>query len=227
MYSQYYTLKPKAITLRKAGKTYGEIKKMLGKPVSKSTLSHWFRDVSFTKIQQERLQKRVSVNIKRAQIKAWLVNKQKREKYIKNIRNRVKHLSNTVWKKDSAKIALSMLYLGEGAKTNGGSLMFGNSDPLVICLFLRLLRYCYTIDEKKFRCTLQCRADQNIKALEKFWSRITKISLTRFYQARVDPRTIGKLSMNPDYKGVCRIDYFSGDIFMELKQIAIVLFKGP
>ena len=30
MYSRYYTLKPKAVRLRKAGKTYGEIKKILG-----------------------------------------------------------------------------------------------------------------------------------------------------------------------------------------------------
>jgi len=104
--------------------------------------------------------------------------------------------------------------------------MFGNSDPPIITLFLSLLRRCYNIDENKFRCTLQCRADQNIPKLEKFWSQVTKIPMPQFYKARIDPRTIGKPSRKPDYKGVCRIDYFSGDIFMELKQIMEVIL-GP
>ncbi|MDO8474164.1 MAG: hypothetical protein Q7S62_01275 [bacterium] len=226
MYSRYYTFKPKAVRLRKAGKTYGEIKKILRESISKSTLSHWFRDIILTKIQQGRLQKRVSINIKRAQIKAWAVNKKRREEYIQNVRDRVRHFPNELRRKKSAKIALAMLYLGEGAKTNGGSLMFGNSDPSVICLFLHLLRYCYDIDEKKFRCTLQCRSDQNIEKLEKFWSRMTQIPPSQFYKARVDPRTIGKPSRNLEYKGVCRIDYFSGEIFIELQQIVEVLYTG-
>jgi len=119
-----------------------------------------------------------------------------------------------------------MLYLVEGSKNQRGSLMFGNSDPLVIRLFLNLLRRCYDVDENKFRCTLQCKADQNIKRLEKFWSKITDIPLSQFYKARIDPRTIGKPSRKLDYKGVCRIDYFSGDVFMELKQIVNVISEG-
>ena len=105
--------------------------------------------------------------------------------------------------------------------------MFGNSDPSIISLFMSLLRYCYNIDESKFRCTLQCRADQNTKKLEKFWSQITKIPLSQFYKARVDPRTIDKPSKKLNYKGVCRIDYFSADLFIELKQIAEIIHRGP
>ena len=106
--------------------------------------------------------------------------------------------------------------MGEVAKTKRGSLMFGNSDPRVIALFLRLLRQCYNINEDKFRCTLQCRADQNIETLERFWSKITNVPLKQFYKARVDSRTIGKKSRKMDYKGVCRIDYFSADLFNEI-----------
>jgi len=70
-------------------------------------------------------------------------------------------------------------------------------------------------------------ADQNIKKLEKFWSQVTKISLSQFYKARIDPRTIGKPSKKPNYKGVCRIDYFSADLFIELMQIPKIIHKGP
>jgi len=226
VYSQYYSLKPKAIKLRKAGKTYSEIRKALGEPISKSTLSHWFRDMYLTKLQQERISKQVFRNIQKAQAKAWMINKAKRERYIQEVRERVSHLANELRRKDSAKIALAMLYLGEGGKTMKGSLMFGNANPFVVQLFLSLLRYCYDVDETKFRCTVQCRADQDVKSLEGFWSRTTKIPSLQFYKARVDPRTIGLPSKNSDYKGVCRIDYFSGDIFMELKQITTVIFEG-
>ncbi len=104
--------------------------------------------------------------------------------------------------------------------------MFGNSDPFIINLFVSLLRYCYSVDECKFRCTIQCRADQNIKELELFWSRVTKIPLLQFYKARVDPRTVNKPSKKKDYKGVCRIDYFSADLFFEIIKIPEIISKG-
>jgi len=31
----------------------------------------------------------------------------------------------------------------EGSRRTKGSIMFGNSDPLIIGLFLNLLRFCY------------------------------------------------------------------------------------
>ena len=93
--------------------------------------------------------------------------------------------------------------------------------------FLYLLRYCYDIDEKKLRCTVQSRADQNVGELEKFWSKITEIPPSQFYKTRIDSRTIGKKSKKLNYKGVCRIDYFSGDLFIELMQIPKIIYKGP
>lgn len=226
MYSPHYHLKPRVIKLRKLGKTYGEIRKSLGVNIPKSTLSDWCRDIPLSTQQQELIKRLMKTASDKGLATAWTVNKARRVKYIKTVKERVQHLSEQLKDKGTAKIALAMLYLGEGAKTIKGSLMFGNSDPSAIGLFLKLLRYCYVVNESKFRCTLQCRADQNIRGLEKFWSGITKIPLAQFYKARVDPRTIGKPSKNLDYRGVCRIDYFSGDTFMELKQIVEVIFEG-
>lgn len=227
MRSQYYTFKLTAVTLRKKGKTYGEIKRIIGKPIPKSTLSYWFRSIIISKTYQRRLSKKVFENIKNAQARALITNRLKRERYIQEVKNRVKHLLIKLKNKDTAKIALAMLFLGEGSKKAKGRVVFGNSDPATVKLFLELLRYCYKINENKFRCTLQCRADQNIKKLEKFWTKVTNISQNQFYKAKVDSRTIGKPTKKLDYKGVCRIDYFSGDIFMELKQIIEVITKGP
>ncbi|MCX6715889.1 MAG: hypothetical protein NT077_02600 [Candidatus Taylorbacteria bacterium] len=94
----------------------------------------------------------------------------------------------------------------------------------LIAMFLQLLRKCYTLDEEKFRCTVMCRADQDIAQLQNFWSGITHIPLMKFYRATIDQRTIGKPTRKPDYKGVCRINYFSAMIAKELCQIPKLLF---
>ena len=219
-------LKKKVIFLRKQGKTYGEIQKILKCKIPKSTLSFWCKNIELSNQQKLKIEVFVKRNIEKGRQKALRTNKLKREKYFHSIEERVGHLKNIIQNKDVAKIALAMLYLGEGSKTLKSSLTFGNSDPQIIRLFIDLLRSCYQIDERKFRCTLQARADQNIKELEEFWSTKTKIPLNQFYKARVDSRTIGKVSRKKDYKGVCRIDYFSADIFWELIYI-MKSFNGP
>ena len=210
-------LKEKATKLREKGKTYLEIQKILKVLIPKSTLSYWCHSIPLPLDYQRRIQDYNKFNLSKARKIALGVIKAKREKYLQSVAGRNKHLVTALKNKDTAKIVLAVLYLGEGAKNyKRGSIMFGNSDPFIINLFLYLLRYCYDIDESKFRCTLLCRADQNIKKLEKFWSQITKIPSSRFYKARIDPRTIGKPSKKLDYKGVCKIDYFSADLFIEL-----------
>lgn len=220
-------LRKKIIKLREKGKTYSEIQNNLKITIPKSTLSYWCKNAKLPKEYYKRIQKIILNNAQKGRAVALIVNQVKRKKHLRSLLEHNKHLAAIFKNKDTAKIALVMLYLGEGSKTQRGSLKFGNSDPFIISLFLHLLRYCYNIDESKFRCTLQCRADQNIKKLEKLWFRVTKIPLSQFYKARVDPRTIGKPSKKLDYKGVCCIDYFSADIFIELMQIPRIIHRGP
>lgn len=222
MKSRYHNLKNRAVLLRKNGKTYSEIRSKLNCPIPKSTLSTWFKNIILSEDQKGVLKKRIIDNINRSRKIALATNRKKREHYLKAVTDRVWQLKQLVENKDIAKIVAAVLYMGEGKKSSS-SIVFGNSDPKIISLFLRLLRRCYNIDENKFRCTLQCRADQNIKILEKFWSKTTRIPLKKFYKAQIDPRTIGKPTKKPDYKGVCRIDYFSADIFNELMKIAEII----
>lgn len=212
--------------LRREGKTYQEIQKKMDLLIPKSTLSFWCKKIDLPHGYKNRIDAYNKFNLAKARKIALALHRVERKKYLNSIMERNRHLKFALKNKDTAKIALAILYLGEGSKGQRGSLMFGNSDSLIISLFLRLLRHCYNIDERKFRCTLQCRADQNIKKLELFWSRVTKIPLSQFYKARVDPRTINKPSKKKDYKGVCRIDYFSADLFFEITKIPEIINKG-
>lgn len=224
MKSKYYTFKSQVITLRKSGKTYGEIIKAVNKNIPKSTLSNWCHSIYLTSEQKKKIDKAVEENYKKGLKVALVINKERREKYLKSITYRNKHLSSILKNVNVAKVTLSILYLGEGAKSlSRGSLYFGNSDPFIIHMFLSLMRKCYKLDESKFRCTVLCRADQNIVNLERFWLKITKIPRSQFYKARIDPRTIGKPSRNINYKGVCKIDYFSADLFLELMSIPKII----
>lgn len=126
--------------------------------------------------------------------------------------------------KPVAKLVLATLFIGEGSKRTSSSLVFGNSNVYVIQLFLRLLRSCYIVDESRLHCTVQCRADQDQRHLVQFWSKATGIAERQFYKSRVDLRTIGKPSEYAEYKGVCRIDYFSAEVYNELRAISSVLF---
>lgn len=152
----------------------------------------------------------------------------RRAKVIKELRNRYRHLGRVMFGRDVTIIALAMLYLCEGSKQpNRASITFSNSDQMIVRMFLRLLRRAYDVDPSKFRCTVQGRADQDFEQLERHWSRVTGVPLTQFYASRIDARTHGKPSKKVDYKGVCRIDYFSAAIYQELAVIGSLLTEGP
>lgn len=220
-------LKKEVITLRKKGYTYNEIISKLRVVIPKGTLSSWCRDVPLPRKYETKLKKLNNEALTKARICSIEASKIARQKELEIIHSKNFPLIKTIKNKDVAKIALAMLYLGEGRKDRKrGALLFGNSEPLVISLFLYLLRLVYDIDEKKFRCTVQCRADQDTKTLEKLWSEVTKIPLNQFYKTRIDPRTIGKPTKKLDYKGVCCIDYFSSKVFAELLELPNVIKKG-
>ena len=153
-------------------------------------------------------------------------NRNKRAMRLGKIKEKVSHLPSLLKNRDIAKVALAMLYWCEGAKTRYGSLALGNSDPALISTFLLLLRHCYAVNEKKLRATVLCRADQDADVLEKFWAKVTGLPHDQFYASRVDARTIGNPTMKEDYKGVCRVDYFSADVYNELKIIYQLVGEG-
>ena len=211
--------------MRRQGKTYSEIVELIPK-VSKSTLSYWLSALELTEKQKDKLLQNVNRKLIKARAKSVLLQKNKRHKYFSDIENNnlffIRLLESN---KDAAKLVLAALYLGEGSKNMRGTLRLGNSDPGVIKLFLKLLRSGYEINETKFRATILCRADQDIKSLERFWMQVTRIPSRQFYKARVDARTIGKPSRKLDYKGVCMIDYFSARVFHDILTLGKMMSK--
>ncbi len=215
----------KAISLRNKGMTYPEIVKRLGTGVPKGTLNYWLRNVPTDVTYKNRVKMLANEGLVRARTKAAILKKAQTSLRCEELTIENQNLFGKVSQDPIFyKIILVSLYWAEGGKkSRKGSLMFGNSDPELIKVFLATLRRCYKLDESKFRVTVQCRADSNIPRLETFWRKVTGINKALFYKAQIDPRTLGKPTTRMDYMGVCRINYFSADIFNDIIQATKVL----
>lgn len=218
---RFSELHPKIRTLRQNGYTYNEIQDELGIEIPKSTLSSICKNIEMTKTYHNKIESLNAHNLKEARKKALAVNKHKRDKYLSEITDRTSKLVKNL-DISTLKIALAMLYWGEGAKWKGHSgLMLGSSDPLIITTYINLLKQCYSIDVTRLRCRISHRHDQDINQLTKYWSNLTNIPLDNFYKTKPDPRTKGKKTRSTDYQGVCVIVCTgSTEIQLELQTIA-------
>lgn len=217
------SLREQVINLRSQGKMYSEIQAILNVTIPKSTLATWCKGIKLNSEQKVRIAKIVLEKLPATRKLSLESRARRRLQMLEEIRQRHIELPNLLADSNVQKIALAILYAAEGSKSEGGGIMLGNSNPAIIRLFLFLLRQSFVIDEKRFRCTLQCRADQNTEKLQKHWSELTRIPASQFYKPQVDPRSIGKPTKKLDYLGVCRIDYFSASVFHELKQVIEML----
>ncbi|MEA3452735.1 MAG: hypothetical protein U9Q96_00070 [Patescibacteria group bacterium] len=215
--------KEKVKQLLLAGKTYSQIRAILGVP--KSTISTWFgktlKKPINKKIRREhfdRIQKLASAAIK----KKW---EQKRKEEIILIKTRMEEeLKNYPLNNISVyKSLLAMLYWAEGTKKIG-PLTFTNTDPNLSYFYITLLRKCYVLDEKRFRIWLRVHYYHSIKDTKKFWSELLEIPVGQFYKISIKKRGKTK-KFRKNFAGICTIRYLDSSIRKELEEIGSILQK--
>lgn len=171
--------KQKAIDLRKKGFAYSEILKMV--PVAKSTLSLWLRSVGLSKEQKQILTKK-KIEAARRGGEARRVNrvcssekiKEEAEKEIANINQR------ELWLIGMA------LYWAEGSKEKeyniGQGVIFSNSDPMMIKVFLKWLKDVLRIDDDEIKFEIYIHKDSKNKVSEavEYWSEVTNTTTEKF-----------------------------------------------
>lgn len=200
----------KAIELRKLGKSYNDILKLID--VSKSTISLWLRDIELTPEQKEKL----LIGRKKSQYASAQEKKQKRieitEKIIINAKKETGKLIKT-----PLFLAGLMLYWAEGDKSETTeTVKFSNSDARMIKIIMRWFREACEVPEEKFRVcihihTLHCRKD-----VEKYWSIITGIPLGQFYKTQIKPTSL-KQRRNKLYNGTCAVVVCNKNLFRKIK----------
>ena len=192
-----------AILLRRGGKSYRDIEKILGIP--RGTLCYWFRDNKWS--QDIKL-----VLTKTSQIKARgnlrlmaLANKTKWERWHQECRDEAEKEFPEL-RENTLFIAGLMLYWGEGDKgLKNGIVRICNSDPEMINLFHAFLKS-LGVDNSKIVLKLTIYPDLNDRSMKSYWSKVLNIPLQNF---RKSSTIIGKHPNRILSYGVCSIEVYS------------------
>ncbi|OHA93811.1 MAG: hypothetical protein A3E02_00010 [Candidatus Zambryskibacteria bacterium RIFCSPHIGHO2_12_FULL_38_34] len=204
--------KEKARKLREQGVSYNKLQRMLDIP--KSTLSSWFSESLGMPFDRKTLLKHLA-NIRILSAKVKRKNKMDElEKIQKKADEEI--LSYPLDLVSFQKSLISMLYWAEGAKHEKVSgLIFVNTDPKLLELFISLLRNCYELDEKKFRVRLHLHYYHPIKETRQFWSKLLEIPESQFTKTLIKRRSLKK-RFRKNFHGICILSYLSSSIRKEI-----------
>ncbi|PJC65285.1 MAG: hypothetical protein CO020_01420, partial [Candidatus Colwellbacteria bacterium CG_4_9_14_0_2_um_filter_50_12] len=163
----------KAIALRLEGKSYSEIKNIIG--VTKGTLSYWLKDYPLS---EERIRELRDLNPRRIE-RYRETRRRNKEKILNRTYRNEKRLIFPLSKRDLF-IAGLFLYWGEGGKTKEAELILSNTNPAMIKFFVSWSEKCLGVDREKLKIKLHLYKDMDIKKEFDFWSRELKINKSQF-----------------------------------------------
>lgn len=199
--------KIKAVKLRKRGKSYSEIAKIL--KVAKGTLSVWLKDIPLSKKQKSAL---------KGLLRAQYIGAKANQKKAQTRRETVFGLAYEESKKlinDPLFLSGLMLYWAEGTK-QGNTVAFSNSDPKMIALMMKWFRRICRVPLDKFRVVIYIHALLVNSNWKSFWAKITNIPKSQFLKHYVKP-TITKHRRNKLYNGTCSIRISSVDLLNKIR----------
>lgn len=215
--------KEKAIMLRKKGGSIREISKELG--VAKSSVSLWVRNISLSIEAQKIIQKKYT----NGQLKAQIARRSQTTEKLKSASQFAQNVLGKFSPNNSVnQVICAMLYWCEGTKSiNDYEFAFTNSDPDLVCVFLKLFRLSFPIEEQKFRVCVHLHDYHDVNTQLQFWSKVTKIPLSQFIKPYRKPHT-GK-QQKEGYQGCVQISYHDVRVARELQAITkayVVKYKG-
>lgn len=211
----------KALSLRKQGMSYSQIRKTL--KVSKSTLSIWLHEMPLSEERIRELQRR-----------GWEKNEAALERFRNTMRRKREERLKEIYKIQKKKflplnncsffIAGLFLYWGEGTKCRRDGLSISNTDPSVIRFFIRWLNKSLNIPREKMRVGLHLYKDMNIDREMKFWSKLLSIPLQQFIRPYIKKTSSERINHKGGFgHGTCNLRINSVSIaekiFMTLKAI--------
>jgi hypothetical protein len=198
-----------AVALRQNGWSYKEIQKELH--IAKSTAHIWLRAVAISQKAIERL-----LEVQRVgRAKSILSIKSKISQRNEIIRGIVQHRVATLeLNTDSFSIACALLYWAEGSK--GKYLSFTNSDPIMISVFLKLLRTAFKIDDDRLKARVHLHDYHDVNKQINFWSNVVDIPAEKI---KVYHKKNTGLQTHPGYQGCMNVSYYDSRIFTQLQMI--------
>lgn len=197
-------LRETAVAMRAEGRSYREIREVVG--VSKSTLSLWLRDVPLTEEQQQALAVRGPTAARARAENNRQVAARRRAQVQAEARAQITELSES-----ELFVAGVVAYWAEGAKNkpwrHGQGVVFVNSDPALIILFMRWLELVGVVaDRLRFRVMIHESADP--AGALRYWSHVVGAPVDAFGSTTLkshNPRTVRR-NVGDHYHG-CLVVY--------------------
>jgi len=195
--------KEKAIKLRKEGFSYSEILKEIS--VAKSTLSLWLRSVGLAKEQKQRItEKKIAAALRGAKAK-----KEQRIAITKEIKDKARKEIEEISRRDLWLIGTA-LHWAEGTKEKedkpGTGIIFSNSDPKMILLFLKWLKIIFSINNSNLGYELYIHETANLRSAQLYWSDILSIPVEKirvyFKKNKINTK---RKNTGDNYYGLVRI----------------------
>ncbi|MCX6751241.1 MAG: helix-turn-helix domain containing protein [Candidatus Nomurabacteria bacterium] len=173
---------PKAFELRKQGKTYREIQRLLG--ISRSTLCDWFKNEEWSKhIKKSNIERHIKISTEHLS----KMNEGRRimleKKYKKVEEDAEKEFE--IYKNDPLFMAGLMLYAGEGDKLDKGIIRLANIDFNLHKVFLRFCKKFLKKERNTIKISLLLYPDLNINTCIQKWSLELSIPEKNFYKTQV------------------------------------------
>lgn len=210
-------IKSSAIGLRKQGFSYEEIGIRL--KVSKSTIHLWTKDIILNPAAKNKL--RLSSELGRK--KGLELIAVDREFIKKQIQSKTKDLLkgfslNPVLKK----LFCALLYWCEGEK-GGSAVVFINSDPSMVELFLGLFRSAFNPVQDKFAAVLHLHSYHNQAQELAYWANLTAIPKSRI--SVYNKSNSGK-NKKKNYRGCISIRYYDSKVAKEIFYLYSLFAEG-
>lgn len=199
----------RARELRQQGLGYNQIAAALG--VSKSSVSLWVRDLPRPEpLSYEECRRRAAEGVRRY----WAAERPIREAERKAARAAAATQIGRLNEREVL-IAGAIAYWCEGAKNKpyrrGDQVIFMNSDPALIKLFMRFLAVA-GVERDRLRCCVQIHQSADAEAAQEFWLRVTRLEPAQFRRPalkRHNPKTVRK-NTGDEYRGCLRVDVLHG-----------------
>lgn len=176
--------------------------------ISKSTAYKYSKNIKLNYEAKKRIEKLI-INGRNKSIE---INKNNKIQRTKKIEKNCVVLKNKKYNKNDLKLFLSLLYWGEGGKTEN-RVVFTNPDPKMIITSLLLFRSSFKINNDKLKVKLYLHDYHDKIEMLRFRSCVCNIDKKNFFIYNKIHTGINK---KVGYKGCVSVCYHNVDIFKEI-----------
>jgi len=213
-------VKETARKLRNEGGSINDISAELS--VAKSTISLWVRDVELPKAILAKMQQYEIAGRTRG-LSAIAARRDLDDQLILKYAGEMWSQLDLFDNKDFWKICAALLFWCEGAKRLS-NMMFSNSDPEMVSLYMKALRKGFDINENKFSVQLHLHEYHDVEKQVAYWSKLMGIPVNQFNKPYIKPHT-GKRKRE-GYPGCVSLRYGEARLARKLSAIYHVFVKN-